>query len=138
MSKTVTMYPVVMRVPNGEGIYAPSKLSKPKKISRDEFLEKYSSNPIQIMVSFEKDGISDPIPVRCYALDWYYYLKQERKVSITIKGRIKLIRSVLKRYPETADLEEKEWQKILEHILNLSSMPPGWVEKNVKKNREIL
>ena len=53
-----------MCVPNSQGIYTLSKMSKPKKVSIDDF-KKYNS--INIQVSFDKDGISNPQIMIAYA-----------------------------------------------------------------------
>ena len=60
-----------MRVPNSNGIYAPSRQSLPKKISVGDF-EKNTS--VNIQVSFSRDGISNPQTMTAYGygLDCWY------------------------------------------------------------------
>lgn len=63
--------PLAMRVPNSRGIYALSKLSKPKIISIDQFAR---FNSVEMLVSFEIDGISGPVLTTAYGygLDCWY------------------------------------------------------------------
>ena len=65
------MTPLTMRIPNSKGIYAVSKLRDPKMLSISEFMF-YTCK--QILVRFEPDGISAPVPVDAYGrgLDCWY------------------------------------------------------------------
>lgn len=56
----ITLQPVTMVTFNCDGIYAPSKILKSIKIPDVEFLEKYADHPNSLLISFEKDGISNP------------------------------------------------------------------------------
>ena len=65
-TKTVTLTPLAMVRPNSKGIYAPSRLRQPKTISYQEFLKRYADHPMQMSVSFELDGVSNPQTVTGY------------------------------------------------------------------------
>lgn len=64
--------PLAMRVPNSRGVYAPSRLSKPKVIDFLTFMLNYNS--IEALVSFENDGLSNPEKTTAYGygLDCWY------------------------------------------------------------------
>ena len=70
------LLPLVMRAPNSDGIYAPSKLESEKELSIAEF-EKYSD--VEIKVSFNRDGISNPQTMTAYGygLDCWYLVSFE-------------------------------------------------------------
>ena len=70
------LLPLAMRVPNRDGIYAPSKLESEKKLSISEF-EKYSG--VEVKVSFDRDGISNPQTMTAYGfgLDCWYLARFE-------------------------------------------------------------
>ena len=70
------LLPLTMRVPNRDGIYAPSNLENEKELSISEF-EKYSGK--EINVSFDRDGISNPQMMTAYGygLDCWYLARFE-------------------------------------------------------------
>ena len=70
----MTITPVAMITPTKESIYAPSRLSPPRQISQKEFVDRYADHPIQLLVSFDPDGRSNPQPVTAYGIGldvWY-------------------------------------------------------------------
>lgn len=71
MDLQMILTPLAMRVPNWQGVYALSRLQKPKMLTLAEF-RKYSAR--EILVSFEPDGISNPqrVPAYAYGLDCWY------------------------------------------------------------------
>lgn len=73
----VTLTPVAMVVPNEAGVYALSRIRKPKQITEKKFNERYASNPIDILVSFAPDGVSEPQTITGYGygLDAWYILQ---------------------------------------------------------------
>lgn len=56
---------LVMRVPNSDGILAPSRLLPPVFVNRSDFL-RLADNARVVMVSLEKDGISNPHRITAY------------------------------------------------------------------------
>lgn len=82
-SKTVTLQPIAMRVPNRAGVYAPSRLLDTKKISENEFMSKFADNPRVIQVSFKDDGISNPQCITAYGrgLDCWYIVTDNNEAD---------------------------------------------------------
>ena len=74
--RSFRLQPIAMVRPNGQGIYAPSRIRSIKEMSESEFFERYFSNgqPRAIQVSFEEDGLSNPQLVTAYGygLDCWY------------------------------------------------------------------
>ena len=66
MGKKITLVPVIMRVPSKDCIYTPSRWQRKKRISEQEFIEKYADYGRIIKVSFNRDGISNPQEVTAY------------------------------------------------------------------------
>lgn len=73
MSGKVTLTPLAMVTPNGQGVYAPSRLRQPKEIEY-KFIKRYADHPRRILVSFEPDGVSNPQVMTAYGfgLDCWY------------------------------------------------------------------
>ena len=73
MSGKVILKPVTMIRPSKDFIYAPSRIRPSKEITSKEF-EKYQGRKIKI--SFDSDGISNPIMIMAYGfgLDAWYIL----------------------------------------------------------------
>lgn len=67
----ITLIPVAMVCFNDQEIYAPSRLKRCKQVTYQKFLKRYADHPINLFVSFEKDGFSNPqkITVFSFGLD---------------------------------------------------------------------
>lgn len=64
--------PLSMVKPNKDGIYAPSRFRKPKRLSWFEFMRNYTDT--QVLVSFAPDGVSNPELMTAYGSGfdcWY-------------------------------------------------------------------
>lgn len=62
----ITLTRIAMVVPTAQGIYAPSRIDKPRQITEAEFMTRYADQPHIIQVSFEPDGKSNPQPITAY------------------------------------------------------------------------
>jgi hypothetical protein len=80
----VTLQPLAMRIPNGYGIYSPSKISPKKQICYKEFISHYKDHSRKIRVCFDELPPSDPeilfkrselVTVYGFGLDCWYTLE---------------------------------------------------------------
>ncbi len=67
MSKKVTLIPIAMVRPTKEFIYAPSRIRPSVEVDQETFISQYSDHGKAIPVSFESDGVSNPILTTTYA-----------------------------------------------------------------------
>lgn len=71
--KKVKLQPLCLS-PYVDNVYIPSNLRSIKTVTKKEFLQKYSDCPRQIMISFDKDGKSNPQLITAYSSGmncWY-------------------------------------------------------------------
>lgn len=67
MPREVALRKIAMIRYNSAGIYAPSRIqTEPKVIPHQEFLKRYADYGRRIPVSFEADGISNPVSMTAY------------------------------------------------------------------------
>jgi len=67
----VTLVPIAMVKPTKEFIYAPSKIRPIVEVDHDTFISECADNGKSILVSFEKDGKSNPILTTTYTATVY-------------------------------------------------------------------
>ena len=73
---TVILQPIAMVWPNAAGVYAPSRLQKPKRISEQQFLERYADYGRSVKVSFAADGVSNPQDVTAYGRGYWWIVTE--------------------------------------------------------------
>lgn len=67
----ITLQLIVMTRPNGDGIYSVSKLRPCKRVSQQEFMERYADNARAIKVSMN-GGDPQLMTAYGYGLDCWY------------------------------------------------------------------
>ena len=82
----VLIVPVTMIRPNSECIYAPSHLAHPFYTNKSN-LRAIVNCSRTILVSLEKDGISNPQPMMAYGLGWYcWFVAIEEQTALPRAG----------------------------------------------------
>jgi hypothetical protein len=62
----IKLQPLAMRVPTNNCVYTISRFVKSKKVSEQEFVERYTDYSVSMLVSFDEDGYSNPKRVTAY------------------------------------------------------------------------
>lgn len=65
--KVVTLTPVALVTPTKEFVHAPSAIRPSIEVTQEEFVTEYADNKKAILVSFEKDGKSNPTLTTTYS-----------------------------------------------------------------------